>query len=78
MAEEEYTVVDSETGAPAKVRQVVSSFKTPSQQLEALRKWFPDAESTSGTELGDDNFLYTDPRTNSPTLYNPTGFDSGD
>tara|TARA_R100001377_G_scaffold85187_1_gene70701 strand:+ start:663 stop:2771 length:2109 start_codon:yes stop_codon:yes gene_type:complete len=75
---EEYTVVDSETGAPAKVRKVVSSFKTPSQQLEALRKFFPDAESTSGTELGDDNFLYTDPSTNSPTLYNPSGFDSGD
>ena len=75
---EEYTVIDNETGAPLKVRQSVGSFKTPEQKLDALRKWFPDAESTSGTALGDDNFVYTDPRTNTPTLFNPAGLDWGD
>lgn len=59
-------------GAPLGVRAAVGS--VPAQaKLQALRKFFPDAEP-----IGDGNFIYTDPKTGQPTVYNRPGLDVGD
>lgn len=57
--------IDTRTGAPAGVRAMVGSFTKPEDRLAALRRVFPDAQ-----HYGDGNFVYTDPRTGRPTLYN--------
>ena len=72
--------IDRTTGAPINVRAVVASFSKPGDKLKALKQFYPDAESTDGTILGDDNFVYTDPKTGLITLFNETEgglFDSG-
>ena len=72
--------IDRTTGAPINVRAVVASFSKPEDKLKALKQFYPDAESTDGTILGDDNFVYTDPKTGLITLFNETEgglFDSG-
>jgi hypothetical protein len=72
--------VDSKSGAPLNVRAVVSSFNKKEDKLKALKQYFPDAESTDNTVLGDGNFVYTDPDTKLMTLYNETDgglFDMG-
>lgn len=72
--------IDRTTGAPINVRAVVASFSKPEDKLKALKQFFPDAEPTDGTILGDDNFVYTDPKTGLITLFNETDgglFDSG-
>jgi hypothetical protein len=72
--------VDSKSGAPLNVRAIVSSFNKKEDKLKALKQYFPDAESTDNTVLGDGNFVYTDPDTKLMTLYNETDgglFDMG-
>lgn len=65
--------IDKKSGAPGAVRARVGSAPTPRDRLSTIRKTFPDAQP-----YGDDNFVYTDPRTGRPTLYNPPGLDWGD
>lgn len=72
--------IDKTTGAPLNVRAVVASFNKPEDKLKALKQYFPDAEPTDGTMLGEGNFVYTDPETGLLTLYNETDgglFDAG-
>jgi hypothetical protein len=62
--------LDVTTGAPAAVRAAVGSAQKPEDRLATIRKAYPDAEPFEA-----DNFVYTDPKTGRPTLYNPPGFD---
>lgn len=57
--------MDKRSGAPVGVRAAVGGAVSPEDRLKTLQKTFPDAQP-----YGDDNFVYTDPRTNRPTLYN--------
>lgn len=66
--------MDRETGAPALIRASVGpGHRKTSDRLATLQKYFPDAKP-----YGDDNFVFTDPQTRRPTLYNPPGMDAGD
>lgn len=65
--------IDQRRGAPAAVRGAVGAAQTPRDRLATLRQFFPDAQPYLG-----DNFIFTDPETNRPTLYNPPGLDLGD
>lgn len=64
---------DRETGAPANVRAAVGSAQTPADRLATMRRFYPDAQPH-----GTDNFIFNDPRSGRPTLYNPSGLDLGD
>src|SRR5689334_21642542 len=66
------STVDQSTGAPASVRLRVGG-SPEGDRLANLRKFFPDA-----VPYGSDNFVFTNPDTGKPTLYNPKGFDFGD
>lgn len=62
------------SGAPVSVRAAVASVQKNSDQLAALRKYYPTA-----TPYGTDNFIYRDPKNgNKWTIFNPVGFDKGD
>lgn len=65
-------LVDKRRGAPADVRMTVGGAPI-ADRLANLRRFYPDAQP-----YRDDNFVFTDPDTGRPTLYNPTGFDAGD
>ena len=65
--------LDNETGAPKKIRAVISAYKKPEDKLKLLRKYYPDA-----IPFGSDNYVFTNPKTKQPTLFNPGGFDLGD
>lgn len=65
--------IDSKSGAPSFVRAMVGSVYDQKDRLSTLQKHFPDAQP-----YGDDNFIFTNPETNRPTLYNPKGLDRGD
>ncbi len=65
--------VDETRGAPASVRAAVGAAQTPQDRLATLRQFLPDAQPFRG-----DNFVFTDPETGRPTLYNPPGLDLGD
>lgn len=65
--------IDRRTGAPASVRAAVGAAQTPEDRLSTLRKYAPAVEP-----YGDDNFVYRNPATGRPTLYNPKGLDMGD
>lgn len=66
--------MDTSRGAPATVRAVVGpSSRKPEDRLSTLKKYYPDAKPYQ-----DDNFVFTDPKTKRPTLFNPEGFDVGD
>lgn len=65
--------IDRKSGAPGITRARVGAAPTPRDRLSTIRKDFPDAQPH-----GDDNFVYTDPKTGRPTLYNPKGLDWGD
>ena len=65
--------VDIDRGTPAAVRRDVGGAPNPQARLATMRRYYPDAEP-----YGDDNFIFTDPDTGRPTLYNPPGPDWGD
>lgn len=65
--------VDIETGAPAEVRLQVGSSRDE-DKLANIRRHYPDAEPYGGSR----NFIFSDPTTGRPTLYNPPGLDTGD
>lgn len=68
-----YSNVDEGTGAPASLRAMLAAYSKPEDKLRAIQKYFPDAQP-----FGEDNFVYTNPKTNRPTLFNPKGPDVGD
>jgi hypothetical protein len=63
----------SQEGASAKARLAVSTVSSPKDRLNAARKYYPDAKP-----YGEDNFVFTDPKTKQLTLFNPQGIDRGD
>jgi hypothetical protein len=65
--------LDTTTGAPWGVRTGVGAAPNANDRLATIRKSYPDARPE-----GSDNFIYTDPVTKKPTLYNPPGLDAGD
>lgn len=65
--------VDEQTGAPQNVRAAVGGAQTERDRLATIRRFYPDAQP-----FGDDNFIFTDPRTKRRALYNPPGLDLGD
>ena len=66
------SIVDKRRGAPADVRALVGGAPID-DRLANLRQYYPDAQPYK-----EDNFVFTDPSTGRPTLYNPKGFDPGD
>lgn len=64
--------VDKKRGAPAEVRAMVGS-APPQDRLANIQRYYPGAQP-----FGDDNFVFTDPESKQPTLYNPSGLDFGD
>jgi len=66
--------IDAERGAPAAVRRDVGGAPNPQARLATMRRYYPD----DAEPYGDDNFVFTDPDTGRPTLYNPPGLDWGD
>lgn len=65
-------VIDKKSGAPARVRMLVGS-ASGKDKIANLRRFYSDA-----VEYGDDNFVFTDPASGRPTLFNPKGLDFGD
>jgi len=65
--------LDNKTGAPKKIRAVVSAYKKPEDKLKLIKKYYPDAIPFSSS-----NYVFTNPKTKQPTLFNPGGFDLGD
>lgn len=65
--------IDQRRGAPSGVRAAVGAAQTDADRLSTLRKTYPDAQPYE-----EGNFVFTDPKTKRPTLYNPKGFDAGD
>lgn len=63
--------VDRKTGAPPAVRNIVGG-APPQDRLANIKRFFPDAQPVG------DNFVFTNPETGRPTLYNPEGLDVGD
>ena len=63
----------SQMGAPVSVRASVGAAQKPADRLANLRRFYPDA-----APYGEDNFIFTDPKTKLPTIYNRKGFDVGD
>lgn len=68
-----FTNVDTQTGAPAALRAMMAAYQKPEDKLKLLQKYYPDAQPT-----GDDNFVFTNPKTKRATLFNPSGPDIGD
>ena len=66
------SLVDKTTGAPKGVRFTVGSIYDRKDKLATLRNFYPDAVEYQ------DNFVFTNPNTGKPTLYNPEGLDVGD
>jgi len=68
-----YDRIDRKRGAPGRVRKMVGDAKTPEERLKTIRNVYQDAQP-----YGEDNFVFTDPESGRPTLYNPKGLDYGD
>lgn len=68
--------IDTKTGAPANVRAAVSAATRPANRLEILRTFYPDAmpvevydPASGAAKYGRGNFIYKDPQTGLPTLF---------
>ncbi len=57
--------LDKRSGAPVAVRAKVGAAVRPEDRLATLQQTYPDAKP-----YGDDNFVFADPKTGRPTLYN--------
>lgn len=71
----EQPAIDMESGAPARVRAMVGFASKPEDRLATLRAFYEDAQADP---TDPDNFIFTNPATGKPTLYNPSGLDRGD
>ena len=67
--------VDVATGAPPGVRALVGGASSPEDRLATLQGFYPGAERDI---VRPENFVFRNPTTGKPTLYNPQGFDVGD
>lgn len=67
------TPPDEVSGAPYVARTAVGAAPTERDRLATIRNFYPDA-----MPYGSDNFVYTDPRTQRRTVFNPPGLDMGD
>tara|TARA_R110000823_G_C15933246_1_gene499718 strand:- start:21 stop:1967 length:1947 start_codon:yes stop_codon:yes gene_type:complete len=65
--------LDKKTGAPKQLRATVSAYKKPEDKLKLIKKYYPEA-----IPFGQGNYVFTNPKTKQPTLFNPGGFDLGD
>jgi len=65
--------MDRRTGAPMALRARIAAYSKPSDKLKALQLYYPDAQP-----VGDGNFVFTNPETKQPTLFDPKGPDFGD
>ena len=65
-------LIDKKAGTPSRVRLLVGS-APERDKLPNLKQFYPDA-----VPYGNDNFVFTNPETGQPTLYNPEGLDFGD
>ena len=65
--------VDTESGAGWGTRAIAGLYDDPKLRMQAVQKYYPDAKPE-----GDDNFVFTDPKSGKKTLFNPKGFDTGD
>lgn len=59
--------VDEKTGAPMNLRIAVSTARRPADKLQIIRKLYPDAKPFK------DTFVYTNPETGRPTLFDEKG-----
>lgn len=59
------SALDTKTGASVAARASVGAAVTPEDRLATLRKIYPDARP-----YGEDNFVFSHPKTGRPTLYN--------
>jgi len=66
-------LIDREKGASAAARNAVGGAPNPQDRLATLQKYYPDAQP-----YGNNNFLFTEPSTGRPTLYNEKGLSVGD
>ena len=65
--------LDKDTGVSVALRSTVSAYKKPEDKLKLIRKYYPEA-----IPFGSDNYVFKNPKTNRPTLFNPEGADFGD
>lgn len=65
--------MDTQTGAPMRVRALVGNSRKQEDALANLKQYYPDVQP-----YGEDNYAFTDPKTGRPTLFNPPGLDVGD
>lgn len=65
--------LDNKTGASNKLRAVINAYRKPEDKIKVLQKYHPDA-----IPFGSDNYVFKNPKTGQPTLFNPKGFDVGD
>ena len=65
--------LDKDTGALKSLRATVSAYKKPEDKLKIIKKYYPDA-----IPFGSDNYVFKNPKTKRPTLFNPEGLDFGD
>jgi hypothetical protein len=67
-------MIDTKSGAPKAVRALVGGAPEKGR-LSTLRQFYPDARPDI---VDPSNFVFTNPDTGRPTLYNPQGLDLGD
>ena len=60
-------IIDRTTGASTFVRTLAPPSKSSEDRLATIRKYYPDA-----VKHGEDNFLFTNPETGKPTLFDET------
>ena len=65
--------IDQNREASHSARLAVGSVSNPQDRLATVRNYYPDA-----VPYDNDNFVFTDPETNLPTLFNKSGFTLGD
>lgn len=59
------SALDRRSGAPLPVRAAVGAAVSPEDRLATLRKFYPDAQP-----YGEGNFVFRNPKTGQPVLYN--------
>jgi len=66
-------MIDRDTGAPSYIRAIVGSVYDDADRLATIQQYYPDAQP-----YDDNNFIFTNPDTGKPTVFNPKGMDTGD
>jgi hypothetical protein len=67
--------VDATTGAPFRVRMLMSTQPDRKDRLATLKTYAKDARPMPEDE---DNYLFTHPKTGRPTVFDPEGFEAAD